>query len=299
MKKIFLIPFLLMMGISVFAQSKKELLEKIEKLENTNANLLERITDADKALKENDITILKLKNEIKSLKEQIKSENTTSTTPDVSEITKGYLISDSIEKNHTVIRRIFNETVKTNHLDYNSTAEIYDNYIDGKKIGSFTPGDSITFSELIVVDSKKIWGKISTETTSGFIYLNSDGYGGYDWYAGDTHSYVTTISTKDGNFTVRKFTQKAELELDAPIEYQDTPGKSGKIKGTFTFKNKFTPTPVTVTAYTYTSTNEFWIFVENDEGSGWVPSSYASFGRGGPIIYTPEYYLTIYLIEQP
>lgn len=290
---LFICSLFLFLSCSLFEQSKKNLQSQIEQLENTNDNLLEKLKKVDTDLKENEFEIRNLKQENENLREEI--NQLIDTQKEYEKIANGMLISDSNTNGHRYIRRVYVDSIQTRNLDHSTISDIYSSYIDGKKIGNFMEGDIITLSELIFIDSKDVWAKIETDSLLGYIFLNPDGYGGFDWYNNNHHTYLKTISTKNEKFIIRNINLDKKLELDKPIQYQDVPGKSGKIIGSFRYVNKFTPTSVKITAYTSDCN---WIYVVNDEGSGWVPRYYLMHDKGGSPISPPEYYLTIYLVEQ-
>lgn len=299
MKKIlFFITLSLLVTTQLFCASKKELEEKIdtlniqkESLEAKNKEYKTSLYEKNKKIDELNKENQRLKDENEFYKNQIKeTENAIQKAFSI----KGALISDGIENGHKVLRRSYVDIIKTKWLYKKSSADIYKNpVINGKPIGFFKEGDTIISTELILVDSYDLWLKIITDSVSGYILLDTHGS---DWFKDNNNIFLENIATTDGIFTVRQTKLKKSLQSEEQIKTQEIPGKSGKISDSFTFKNKFTTIPVTVTKYT---TDLQWIFVENEEGSGWISSNLLSPDIGGPKIPAPECNIYFYLVEQP
>jgi len=299
MKKIlFLITFFALITTQLFCAGKKELEEKIdtltiqnESLEAKNKEYKSSLYEKNKKIDELNKENQKLKDENEFYKNQIKEKESLI---EAASSIKGALISDGIENGHKVLRRSYVDVIKTKWLYKKSSSDIYTNpVIDGKPIGKFKEGDTIISTELVLVDSNDLWLKIIAGSVSGYILLDTHET---DWFKDDNHKFLKNVVTPDGTFTVRQTNLKRSLQSEEQIKHQETPGKSGKITGSFSFKNKFTTIPVTVTAYT---TDLKWIYVENKEVSGWVSSGELSSDIGGPKITTPEWNLSFYLVDQP
>ena len=217
----------------------------------------------------------------------------------------GSIISDKKIDNIITIRK-FDLEVTVGDMLNNPARTIYDNYQNGKEIGTLKDNDKIKFSKICVItylDEAKnkfnytrgeIWYNFTLNGKNGWLCKIKDYYSEYDYpYFDYNYEILQKININEKIWTVRKLEQ--QLSVFENLNIRDNPGTKNT-KVIYTSRPKDTdPIQTNVSVIAITEETEIidnlqshWLKIKYKDFEGWIFGVYASAERGGPKLYIPE-----------
>jgi len=206
----------------------------------------------------------------------------------------GTIIIRTQEHGLVITIRRHNQDVIIGDLATEDERKVYDNYINGRKIGDLAENDQINITEICTIENqstgkKENWYHITKDNIAGWI---RDDYS--DPYKNNAWSIIETITSSVKKWTVRKLEQT--VSIWEVLNVRDKPGVTGT-NVIFQIKPGITD-PVQTNVHTLAITEEddlidgkkdYWLKIDYNGELGWIYGGYASVERGGPKYYIPEY----------
>lgn len=199
----------------------------------------------------------------------------------------GYLLKEDKIENHSYVSRRHEQTLEIGYSarDYNKI--VYKDFISAEKIGKIEKGDSIRISEIIIVDDKKTYLKIETDTVQGYILLSEN-----KWDLYRDGNWLPQETIKSGSKVYHTLKNSQRFNVYENLRIRDVPGLDGNKIGLIEGYGKMSVTvktmAVTEEKDTIDGKTERWAKIEYNGIVGWVFGGYLSYERGGPRFNFPE-----------
>lgn len=220
----------------------------------------------------------------------------------VDEICNGSVIEEKKENGHTILIRKHDQIITIDYSAQEFQKEMYNSPLEKKTVGRLKEKDEIFVHEIVILDSREVWLKISLKGLTGYIlYDQSEVDPVYDFYKDGLWQHLSDIQSGDMVWHTLKCEQAFTVYTNLNI--RDTPGISGKKIGMITARQSspviVKTTEVTKEKDTIDSKTERWAYIEYNGIKGWVFAGYLEYERGGPRFYTPESLLEMSLGAGP
>lgn len=202
-------------------------------------------------------------------------------------IYNGYLLKEEKIENQAYISRHHEQTIKIGYSASDFNKIVYKNFISEEEIGKIEKGDTIHITEIIIVDDKKTFLKINTDTIQGYILLSNNKYDLYD-----NGNWLPQETLKSGEKVYHTLKNSQFFNVYENLRIRDVPGldgtKIGLIEGAGKSSVIVKTMAVTEEKDTIDGKTERWAKIEYNGIVGWVFGGYLSYERGGPRFNFPE-----------
>ncbi len=203
------------------------------------------------------------------------------------DIPNGTILETGKIQNHEYVIKKHQQTVKVESISIISLP-IYEDVISYKPKSALSIGDEMKISQLIIVDNKETFFKITVNDISGYILID---YNNKDFYKNGEWMYEETIKTGNNVYHTKKVIESFTVNVNLRI--RDNPGLTSNKIGLIVAR---TNSPVFIKTMAITDEKdvidgieECWAKIEYNGIIGWVFCGYLDYYRPDPRFWTPEY----------